>query len=675
MDLFQLFGRIGIDGADQAERDINNVTQTAEKSESRMTSAFKKIGAAVAAAFAVSKIKDFGVAIVQASAEVAAEEAAFTQIMGDYSDTAAAKVSKIAEATGMVDSRLTPYMTSMTAKFKGLGYDIDDATDLASTGLNIAADAAAFWDKSLEDSMGSLNSFVNGNYEGGEAIGLFANETTLAAWSSENLGLKWANLTEKEKQFARLQFAKAMQEASGAAGQAAKESGAYQNVMGNLTEAWRQFKAEVGEPLLQNIVIPAMKWFGDFITNTLIPKFNELKTWVSENKETLQQWGEKLLWAGGIVAGFAAAWKIGTLFVNLSTAIRNANTAIVEYIAKVYAASAAGVVSNATLSVKNILLGVLSGQIAITTAATMLWEKAQQALNKALISNPIGLIIMAIAALIALLVAAYKKNEDFRNAVNELGNTIKESLQPVIEALKPLLSAIIDLFKQIWSLISALVIPIFKAIVTALTAVVQAITPILSVLFKVFSACFTPIIKIVTTVIKLIAKIVEVIAKAVNAVKNGISKIKDIFKFKWSLPKLKLPHVKIKGKFSLSPPKVPKFSIDWYKKAMDNGMILNDATIFGMNSSGQLMGGGEAGSEAIVGTNSLTNMINSAVKAENDALANKLDDLINMLAEFFPQILGANKAVVLDSGALVGKLAPAMNSKFGDMAKANARGR
>ena len=60
------------------------------------------------------------------------------------------------------------------------------------------------------------------------------------------------------------------------------------------------------------------------------------------------------------------------------------------------------------------------------------------------------------------------------------------------------------------------------------------------------------------------------------------------------------------------PPRVPHFSIDWYAKAMKNGMILNNPTIFGM-MDGKMLGGGEAGSETIVGTSSLMSMIKSAV--------------------------------------------------------------
>ena len=99
---------------------------------------------------------------------------------------------------------------------------------------------------------------------------------------------------------------------------------------------------------------------------------------------------------------------------------------------------------------------------------------------------------------------------------------------------------------------------------------------------------------------------------AKDAVRNAIDNIKGFFNFSWSLPHLKLPHISITGGFKLNPPSVPKFSIDWYAKAMKDGMILNNPTIFGM-MDGKLLGGGEAGSETIVGTNSLMSMIAQAV--------------------------------------------------------------
>lgn len=331
-DIFSLVGRVSIEYA-QAETALERVSDaaedtadsleevgdasedaggTTEQSGNRMVSAFKKIGAAVVAAFAVDKIVDFGKSVVDASATVAAEQSAFEQIMGDYSDAAQQKINEIVDTTGMVPTRLTPYMTSMTAKFKGLGYDIDDATTLAQDGLTLAADAAAFWDKSLEDSMGALNSFINGSYEGGEAIGLFANDTQLASYAVKQ-GIvsetkEWANLDEAKKQATRLEYAQNMMEASGATGQAAKEADQYANVQANLTEKWRQFKAQIGEPLLQNVVIPAMDKLSSGVDKASAA-YQKCTKWISEHKKELEI-------AKGVLLGLTVAVSSFLLVMN-----------------------------------------------------------------------------------------------------------------------------------------------------------------------------------------------------------------------------------------------------------------------------------------------------------------------------------------------------------------------
>lgn len=225
------------------------------------------IGAAVTAGLAAGK--EFALACVESAAAVSAENSAFEQIMGDYSEQAQAKMEEVADATGVVDTRLTASMTSMTAKFKGLGFGIEEATDLATRGLTLASDAAAFWEKSLQDSQSALNSFINGSYEGGEAIGLFANDTQMAQYAIQQ-GIvsstkEWSALDEATKQATRLAYAENMMAMSEATGQAAKEAGQYANVKANLVEKWRQFQAIVGEPIMQNIAIPAMNALSGLI--------------------------------------------------------------------------------------------------------------------------------------------------------------------------------------------------------------------------------------------------------------------------------------------------------------------------------------------------------------------------------------------------------------------------
>ena len=96
MELFKLLGTIAVEN-DSANKAIDETTDKAENASSTMIDSFKKIGAAVLTYFATDKIIDFGKEIVNTSATVQAEEAAFAQIMGTYSDEASAKINKIAD--------------------------------------------------------------------------------------------------------------------------------------------------------------------------------------------------------------------------------------------------------------------------------------------------------------------------------------------------------------------------------------------------------------------------------------------------------------------------------------------------------------------------------------------------------------------------------------------------
>ncbi len=141
---------------------------------------------------------------------------------------------------------------------------------------------------------------------------------------------------------------------------------------------------------------------------------------------------------------------------------------------------------------------------------------------------------------------------------------------------------------------------------------------------------------------------------------------------KLSLPKIKMPHFKIDGEFSLSPLKVPKFSIDWYAKAMNNPMIMTSPTAFGVNSLGQVMAGGEAGPEVVSGLATLMNLISSAVASENGNIEKKLEILVSLLYQYLPRL--AKMQIVLDSGKFVGETAPAYDKELGNMRTQAARG-
>ena len=601
MELFKIFGKIVVDGVDKAKSDLRGVDGQAKASSDSMASSFKKLGAIIATVFAVDRIARFGAQIVSTAGDVQAENAQFEASFGDLAGTAEETFNRVAKSTGVFASRLRVTGTKAYSQLKGAGMDANAALERTETFLNLASDAAAYYDISLEDAEARIRSFMRGNVEAGDAIGLFTSESQRNTFALEMYGRKWLELTEAEKQNLMLNVAENIYTQSGALGQASRESDGLANVTGNLKEVWRQLLATVGTPIMA-AVIPIMQ--------NLTNRFIEIKDWVDKNREGLQRVGEVIstvagyvwgfieaiinliAWLGehkgvvnavcialSVLAGLYAMTSIGSFLINVG----GLTGALTLLVAKLYANIGAKIIDKAqtlaliALYAKDLVIkGALAVKMGILTVATHAQTAAQWLLNAAMNANPIGLVILAITALVSAFAILWNKSEGFRSFWINLWNGIK------------------------------------------------------------------------------------------SVVTNAVNWITGIFK------KIKLPHFKISGKFSLSPPSLPKVGVEWYK----DGGIMTEPTLFGVNpKTGNAMIGGESGHEAIAPISTLQQYVSDAVKTETNGLGYTMEKLLDLLAQYLPDIRDKmnNQTIVLDSGRLVNGIADKMDVKLGAMSNSKAR--
>lgn len=238
-------------------------------------------------------------------------------------------------------------------------------------------------------------------------------------------------------------------------------------------------------------------------------------------------------------------------------------------------------------------------------------------------------------------------------------NTIVSTVTAQINAVKTVVTTVFNAIKTtattIWNGIKTAISTVVDGIKSKVSSAFESVKNTATNLFNGIKSTATSVWNgIKTAIVTPIEAARDKIRSALNAVSGFFSGLK------LQLPHIKLPHFRVSGTLSISPPSVPHLSIDWYKE----GGIMTKPTVFGMNGSA-LMAGGEAGSEAILPLSGFYKQLEAM-----------LTEKLNMHnVEKYLAVIAANsgKGIYLDDGTLVGRLLPAIDSGLGHTQKLNAR--
>ncbi len=310
------------------------------------------------------------------------------------------------------------------------------------------------------------------------------------------------------------------------------------------------------------------------------------------------------------------------------------------------------VVQTAVMLLGSIIQGAID---IITLPFQMIWENCKGIVSSVWegIKSVVSSAIHAVSSTISSVMGAIK------NVISTVWNAISSKVSSVLNAIKTTVATIFNAVKSVAS-------SVWNGIKSVISSVVDGIKSKVSSVFNGVKSTVTSIFNgIKSTATSVWNGIKDAIIKPVEAAKNAvkgiIDKITGFFSgMKLELPKIKLPHFKISGKLSLSPPSVPHLSIDWYKE----GGILTKPTVFGMNGS-SLMAGGEAGKEAVLPLKGFYDQLEHILSSWMNT--GKMEQYLAVIAN------NSSKGIYLEDGTLVGHLLPAIDSRLGQAQKLNRR--
>lgn len=309
-----------------------------------------KIGAAVGG---------ISIAAVKTAADFQALDSMFKETFGNLTNTATQAMEKMAKETGIVSGRLKQGFTDMFMQLKGSGIEAKEALGLTEKGMRLAADAAAAYNIPLEDAVSKLRSFIRGNTEAGDSIGLFTSETQRNEAAVAKYGKKWQELTEAQKQNLMLEISEKIYKESGAMGQAAREADNLENVLGNLKFSLKEFLATLGAGML-NGAISSLKEFGAAL---------------DETKNILKDQG--LMAAVDYMTKFIAS-KMSEMAKNIPNAMSNVINAINGFISN----SLPSLMSAGGQIVQSISQGIVSNQSQISSGISSLIGQISNWINE-----------------------------------------------------------------------------------------------------------------------------------------------------------------------------------------------------------------------------------------------------------------------------------------------------
>lgn len=357
----------------------------------------------------------------------------------------------------------------------------------------------------------------------------------------------------------------------------------------------------------------------------------QFSDWCAEHPKTIET-------IAIVIGSFAAAWGLVNTAVGIWTGVATLATAATTALSTAIAILTSPITIAIAIIGALIAAGVLlwKNWDVVKAKAAELWqaitEKFQQ-IKEAVETKVDELKTQTIAKFNELRDGVVQWVENLRSKAAEKFSSLKSSVSLAVSQAK---EAVVSTFKNMYDSVSEKVTSIYTKVRDKFSEAKQTAT-------DTFQGMYDSVVGKVTDIYNKVKEkfdaVKTAISDAITGAKDKVSEvieaIKNLFNIDLKL-NIKLPHVTVDGGEAPwgigGQGRLPSFNVSWWKKAMDKAMVLTEPTIFGYQN-GNLLGGGEAGNEVVVGEAHLIKLMGKAVAAQTAAQNESIIGLLGAILE------------------------------------------
>jgi len=425
----------------------------------------------IPAAAVATAVTAVGISAVKSASRLQQAFGAVDSVFGKNAKQVKAWARTSDQALGLSAAAYSELASIIGAQLKSAGVPIDQAAAKTQELIKRGADLAATFGGTTAQAVEALTAALRGEADPAERLGLSLNQTRVNAVLAAK---GQAHLTGKALSAAKAQAILDLvtQQSAGAIGQFGRESDSAAGSAQIAAAKWENAKATLGEQLLPAVTD---------VTEAL----GGMAGWMGKNATATQV-------MIGVVGTLAAGILILNGAIKAYNAAATAAVAVNEFLRGSTIATAVGVYA-------------ISAAEAVATAATWAWNAALAVFDAL---NPFGWVVLAVVAVVALVAAiilAYKHSARFQAIVKAVGAAVATAAKAIGSA-----------FAAVWRVIAAGARFLWSSIVTAFNAVRAVVVGVARGIMSVFGPVFAVIgalARLYATVVKLVFVAIYTVAR------------------------------------------------------------------------------------------------------------------------------------------------------------------